>query len=930
MRVNWSGVPLFTSLRRAVVPCALLSAIFFSITGAQAQGSRKQDIVMNRFGQPVAGATVTVCTAGATGTPCSPLAAIYSNVALSTVQANPFNTDGLGNYAFYAAPGRYLIQFSGAGLATTTIPDVILPCDPSNCNFSSISVTNGISAFSLTLSGNLAVSGTVTTGVLNPASISTAQIGAAPVQLGPTWFPGTATALAPAPAVAPTVALESASGGAITAQNLYCVITYGNKNGETLQSPVSTVLTTVGATNQIKVHTTNDIMHYYGTYKMRTYCGNAAVGPFTKMIPKTVKFTAVNNGLSRTSNVATVTFPSAAGFARNQLVTVSGDAGCAVSFSGTYRLTATSFDSKTFTFPQTAADQAACGGAAIVVSYSTAIDTDWAWVVDGGGYEVVYDTNPAGANPPGSNTATIDSIQVALNAARLANNYFRQGYVVIGGGSYALTTPLILGADGPLLVGQQPTTPVEGGSAQSTTLTCGWNDVNTGCVMIMGRRAEIDHVFINATTGDTHGVMVLPGNSNLNGIYIHDSAVAVNPNSPLACALDFFRDQSSFQNTVDRVTLNGGRGAICAANVEIAPLTVSTGRLISGSVVGVSTEVIGDGGPTDWARGTNFGGLPSTFSVDISNVDGESNRAAAIDIVDTSRLSLTKFTNSDVSQIAAGTKAAALSVDGDFWGAGSPTIFLNYGTFLFGSPQATQTINFPTTVKFICNGATVQGSGGGSIGINFNNLQPNANISGCTLLTMNPTGASVIAGATVAGNSNTFIFTPFASAGGAVLADAVNVTTGPQKVFERNNSTTGYCQSTVSGVWTLWWVDCVTKFLTVDLSGNLSALGTLSFGGFSANKFTFAGAATGARSIQAADGNMSIPVVGSLTTTAAATDNVTLQGATASSHCSLTATNATAATDSTSTYVSSKIANQITVTHPASAGRNWDILCTAN
>ena len=800
MRGNWRGAPQFISLSRALALCALLGAIFFSATGAHAQGSRKQDIVMNRFGQPVAGATVTVCTAGATGTPCSPLAAIYSNVALSTVQANPFSTDGLGNYAFYAAPGRYLIQFSGAGLATTTIPDVILPCDPSNCNFSSISVTNGISAFSLTLSGNLAVSGTVTTGVLNPASISTAQIGAAPVQLGPTWFPGTATGFAPAPAVAPTVALESATGGAISAQNLYCVTTYGNKNGETLQSPVSAVLTTSGVTSQIKVHTTNDIMHYYGTYKMRTYCGNSAGGPFTKLIPKTIKFTAVNNGLSRTSNVATITFPSAAGFARNQLVTVSGDAGCGTSFAGAYRLSTTSFDSKTFTFPQTAANDAACGGAAIAVSYSTAIDTDWAWVVDGGGFEVIYDTNPAGANPPGSNTATIDSIQVALNSARLANNYFRQGYLIIGGGSYSLTTPLILGADGPLLIGQQPTTPVEGGSSQSTTLTCGWADVNTGCVMVMGRRAEIANVFINATAGDTHAVMVVPGNSNLNGINIHDAALSVNPASALACALNFFRDTASFQNTTDRVTFNGGRGDICAANGSMAAITVSTGRLNSGNVAGISTEVIGDGGPTDWARGTNFGGLPGGFSIDISNVDGETNRAAAIDIINATRVSLTKFTNSDVSAIAAGTKAAALSVDQDFWGTGAQqaTIYLNYGTFLFGSPQATQTINFPANVKFICNGATVQGSGGGSIGVNFNGLQPNANISGCPLLTMNPTGSSVITGVSVAGNANTFIFTPFGA--GVALADAINVTTGPQKVFEKGNSSTGYCQSSVSGV----------------------------------------------------------------------------------------------------------------------------------
>jgi putative copper export protein len=53
--------------------------LFVFVLPSSGQGSRKQDIVLNRFGQPVAGATITVCTAGATGTPCSPLANIFSN-----------------------------------------------------------------------------------------------------------------------------------------------------------------------------------------------------------------------------------------------------------------------------------------------------------------------------------------------------------------------------------------------------------------------------------------------------------------------------------------------------------------------------------------------------------------------------------------------------------------------------------------------------------------------------------------------------------------------------------------------------------------------------------------------------------------------------------------------------------------------------------
>lgn len=74
----------------------------------------------------------------------------------------------------------------------------------------------------------------------------------------------------------------------------------------------------------------------------------------------------------------------------------------------------------------------------------------------------------------------------------------------------------------------------------------------------------------------------------------------------------------------------------------------------------------------------------------------------------------------------------------------------------------------------------------------------------------------------------------------------------------------------------------------------------------------------------------SISFVGSLTTTAAASDNVAVTGATSSSHCSLTPTNSSAATNVATTYVSAKAANQVTVTHTATAGMTYDLTCTAN
>jgi hypothetical protein len=123
------------------------------------QGSRKDDIVFNTRGVPLAGASVRVCNMPATGQPCTPLALIYSDPLLTQALANPTTTDGLGNYFFYAAPGQYEIEISGPNITTKQIPNVILPSDPASPTFSSISATGGISAFTLSLTGNLTVNG---------------------------------------------------------------------------------------------------------------------------------------------------------------------------------------------------------------------------------------------------------------------------------------------------------------------------------------------------------------------------------------------------------------------------------------------------------------------------------------------------------------------------------------------------------------------------------------------------------------------------------------------------------------------------------------------------------------------------------------------------------------------------------------------------
>jgi hypothetical protein len=170
---------LRASLFAITISTALIALATLAAPAARAQGSRKDDIVFGPAGHPVAGATIRVCTPTATGTPCSPLANVYTDATLTVPTANPFQSDGIGNYHFYAAAGRYQIQITGPGInGTLTYPDAILAPDLGSTGGSAIS------AFSLALGGNLTVAGnstfsgnatiagTLTAGGFNPGTLT--------------------------------------------------------------------------------------------------------------------------------------------------------------------------------------------------------------------------------------------------------------------------------------------------------------------------------------------------------------------------------------------------------------------------------------------------------------------------------------------------------------------------------------------------------------------------------------------------------------------------------------------------------------------------------------------------------------------------------------------------------------------------------------
>ena len=149
-----------------IATLAALTLIFSA--QARAQGSRHDGVVQGEQGIPVAGATIVVCTqpANVTVTPCTPLANLYTDTTLATPAPNPLSSDGLGNFHFYAAPGTYTVQVYGPGINTYTSPDVLLPANPSNAQFGSITATNAT------------VTGTLTAGsfAANLAATSNAQL----------------------------------------------------------------------------------------------------------------------------------------------------------------------------------------------------------------------------------------------------------------------------------------------------------------------------------------------------------------------------------------------------------------------------------------------------------------------------------------------------------------------------------------------------------------------------------------------------------------------------------------------------------------------------------------------------------------------------------------------------------------------------------
>jgi len=124
------------------------------------------------FLAPLPGATITVCTSAATGTPCSPLVptspvTLCTDSSCAVAAPNPFTADASGNFGFWAIPGTYKVSVTAPGttgyLLTVTVPIA----NGSNISVGSISASGQITSTVTTGTPPLVIASTTVVPNLN-------------------------------------------------------------------------------------------------------------------------------------------------------------------------------------------------------------------------------------------------------------------------------------------------------------------------------------------------------------------------------------------------------------------------------------------------------------------------------------------------------------------------------------------------------------------------------------------------------------------------------------------------------------------------------------------------------------------------------------------------------------------------------------------
>lgn len=118
-------------MRKVLYKLLLTAGLLLTVGqfSAHAQGVRRDWVAEDTLGayyRPLPNGYVRVCAEPASGQPCTPLANLYSDIALTQPIQNPIKTDAKGRYTYYAAPGLYEEETSGASILTYQWHNILL------------------------------------------------------------------------------------------------------------------------------------------------------------------------------------------------------------------------------------------------------------------------------------------------------------------------------------------------------------------------------------------------------------------------------------------------------------------------------------------------------------------------------------------------------------------------------------------------------------------------------------------------------------------------------------------------------------------------------------------------------------------------------------------------------------------------------------
>jgi len=162
-----------TSLRATVANVAIRLFVICLILGVfsvRAQNVRRDDVALQVVTQntsagtqtyvtPISGAVITVCSATATGTPCTPTVPVCASSSdVACTQPNPISADSNGNYGFWVPPGRYQVSITGTNIVGKLIT-YDMPIGQDNNNNASVT--------SITAASSLTAGVQITTPLLN-------------------------------------------------------------------------------------------------------------------------------------------------------------------------------------------------------------------------------------------------------------------------------------------------------------------------------------------------------------------------------------------------------------------------------------------------------------------------------------------------------------------------------------------------------------------------------------------------------------------------------------------------------------------------------------------------------------------------------------------------------------------------------------------